>query len=144
MQSIYLKKGREVPVLRGHPWIFSGAVEVEDQQADVGVADIFDYRKNWLARGLYNSKSQIRVRVLTWRKEPIDRDFFLQRLAHASSSRQNYLSRITNAYRLVNGEGDFLPGLVVDRYGDLLVCQIFTAGMDLLKGIVMQSLCGLT
>jgi 23S rRNA (cytosine1962-C5)-methyltransferase len=140
MQSIYLKKGREVPVLRGHPWIFSGAVEVEDQQADVGVADIFDYRKNWLARGLYNSKSQIRVRVLTWRKEPIDRDFFFRRLAQASSARQNCLSRTTNAYRLVNGEGDFLPGLVVDRYGDFLVCQFFTAGMDSFKNDIIAAL----
>lgn len=140
MQSIYLKKGREVPVLRGHPWIFSGAVEIDDQQADVGVADVFDYRKNWLARGLYNSKSQIRVRVLTWRKEPIDRDFFFRRLAQASSARQNCLSRTTNAYRLVNGEGDFLPGLVVDRYGDFLVCQFFTAGMDSFKNDIIAAL----
>jgi 23S rRNA (cytosine1962-C5)-methyltransferase len=141
MQSIYLKKGREVPVLRGHPWIFSGAVEkVDDDKADVGVADIFDYRKDWLARGLYNSKSQIRVRVLTWRKEPIDGDFFFRRVAQASSFRQKYLSNTTNAYRLINGEGDFLPGLVVDRYGDFLVCQFFTAGMDLFKEEIVASL----
>lgn len=140
MQSIYLKKGREVPVLRGHPWIFSGAIEVEDQQADAGVVDLFDYRKNWLARGLYNSKSQIRIRILTWRKEPIDRDFFLRRLTQASRARQNCLTHTTNAYRLVNGEGDFLPGLVADRYGDFLVCQFFTAGMDSFKDDIIAGL----
>jgi 23S rRNA (cytosine1962-C5)-methyltransferase len=145
LQRIFLKKGRASPIRRGHPWIFSGAVEsVEGDQETIGVADIFDDQKNWLARGFYNARSQIRVRILTWRDEPIDRDFFMRRLGQAFSFRQRYLSNTTTAYRIVNSEGDFLPGLIVDRYGDFLVCQFFTAGMELFKGEIVSALSAVT
>jgi 23S rRNA (cytosine1962-C5)-methyltransferase len=141
MQRIFLKKGREAPVLRGHPWIFSGAIEkVEGDGEDVAVADIFDSQKTWIARGLLNVKSQIRVRVVTWKKESIDRAFFSRRLSQALSARERYLSATTNAYRLINGEGDFLPGLIVDRYDDFLVCQFFTAGMEMFKADIVEAL----
>lgn len=142
MQRIFLKKGREAPILRGHPWIFSGAIEkVEAADGeDSGVADIFDAQKTWLARGLSNARSQIRVRVLTWNNEPINRAFFSRRLSRALSLRETYLCATTNAYRLVNGEGDFLPGLIVDRYNDYLVCQFFTAGMEGFKGEIVGAL----
>jgi 23S rRNA (cytosine1962-C5)-methyltransferase len=134
MQRIFLKKGREAPVLRGHPWIFSGAIEkVEGDGEDVAVADIFDSQKNWIARGFSNLKSQIRVRVVTWVDEPLDRAFFSRRVSQALSLRETYLSATTNAYRMINAEGDFLPGLIVDRYDDFLVCQFFTAGMEMFK-----------
>lgn len=134
MQRIYLKQGRERPVLNGHPWIFSGAIgESEGDHDGAGIVDVYDFRKNWIARGLYSPKSQIRVRVLTWKQEALDRNFFSRRISEALSVRQNYLAPTTNAYRLVNGEGDFLPGLIVDRYDDYMVCQFFTAGMDLFK-----------
>ena len=143
MQRIYLKQGRERPVLHGHPWIFSGAVEsVEGSSDAAGVADIFDAKKNWLARGLFNQKSQIRVRVLTWQKETIDSDFFARRLQQAFALRQRHLSDSTNAYRVINGEGDFLPGLIVDRYDGFLVCQFFTAGMALFKDDIVEALNG--
>jgi 23S rRNA (cytosine1962-C5)-methyltransferase len=144
MRHIYLKQGRERPVLHGHPWIFSGAVERIDGAPDeVGVADIFDYKKNWLARGLYNPKSQIRVRVLTWEKESVDGDFFARRLRQAFALRHRHLVRATNAYRIVNGEGDLLPGLIVDRYADFLVLQFFTAGMALFKEDLVEALASL-
>jgi len=131
---IILKKGREVPVLRGHPWIFSGAIEEIDGNANAaGVADVFDWEKHWIARGLFSPKSQIRVRLLIWQKEEIDGDFFFRRISRSLSIRESILSRVTNAYRIVNGEGDFLPGLIVDRYSEFLVCQFFTAGMDCFK-----------
>ncbi|MPZ76173.1 MAG: methyltransferase [Deltaproteobacteria bacterium] len=141
MRRIYLKKGREAPILRGHPWIFSGAIEkAEGELEAAGVADIFDAQKNWIARGFANVKSQIRVRVLTWKNEPIDGDFFSRRLDRALSLREKHLSDTTNAYRLINGEGDFLPGLIVDRYNDFLVCQFFTAGMESFKGDIVGAL----
>jgi 23S rRNA (cytosine1962-C5)-methyltransferase len=141
MQRIFLKNGREAPVLRGHPWIFSGAIEkVEGDDQDVSVADIFDSNKNWIAGGFSNVKSQIRVRVVTWKKESIDRAFFSRRLSQALSARERYLSATTNAYRLINGEGDFLPGLIVDRYDDFLVCQFFTAGMEMFKADIVEAL----
>jgi len=144
MLTVYLKKDREAPVLRGHPWIFSGAVEsVEGDSEAVGVANVFDCKKNWIARGLYNPKSQIRVRLLTWREETIDRDFFPRRIAQALALRQDFLSTTTSAYRLINGEGDFLPGLIVDRYADFLVCQFFTAGLELFKDDIIAALSAL-
>ena len=77
MQQIFLKPNRDAPIRRGHPWIFSGAIErCEGDDQIVDVADIFDNKKNWLGRGLYNPKSQLRVRLLTWKKETIDRSFF--------------------------------------------------------------------
>ena len=143
MPKVYLKKGREAPIVRGHPWIFSGAIEKMDGDPEApSVTDVLDSRGNWLARGLYNPKSQIRVRLLTWKDEEIDRPFFRRRLSQAAALREQ-LRSTTNAYRLVNGEGDFLPGLVVDRYNDFLVCQFITAGMDHLKGIVIDSLSSL-
>jgi 23S rRNA (cytosine1962-C5)-methyltransferase len=141
---IILKKGREVPVLRGHPWIFSGAIEGIGGDADpAGVADVFDWEQHWIARGLFSPQSQIRVRVLTWRKEEIDGDFFSCRLSQALSLRESILSGVTNAYRIVNGEGDFLPGLIVDRYNEYIVCQFFTAGMNSFKPLIVDSLSSL-
>ena len=130
-------------MLHGHPWIFSGAIErVEGAADDIGVADVFDYKKTWLARGLYNPKSQIRVRLLTSQKEEIESDFFARRLKRAFSLRERMLSASTNAYRVVNGEGDFLPGLIVDRYDDFLVCQFLTAGMASFKDDIVEALNG--
>ena len=141
MLTIYLKFGRERPVLNGHPWIFSGAIERAEGDLDsVGIADVFDCKKNWLARGLYNPKSQIRVRALTWQKEAIDSDFFARRISEAHAFRQRYLADSTDAYRVVNGEGDLLPGLIVDRYANFLVCQFFSAGMALFKHDIVDTL----
>jgi 23S rRNA (cytosine1962-C5)-methyltransferase len=144
MKFIYLKPGRERPVLNGHPWVFSGAIErIEGLEDEVGVADVFDCRKSWLARGLYNPRSQIRLRLLTWQKETIDGEFFARRLAAALESRERHLGASTDAYRVINAEGDFLPGLIVDRYGDLFVCQFFIAGMAQFKNEIVDALSAL-
>ena len=144
MQKVFLKKGRERPIVNGHPWIFSGAIErVEDDSNSATVTDVLDREGRWLARGLYNPRSQIRVRVLTWQDEEIDQPFFTRRLSQAAALRDRHLASSCNAYRLVNGEGDFLPGLVVDRYCDFFVVQFFTAGMDRFKSMVADSLAGL-
>jgi 23S rRNA (cytosine1962-C5)-methyltransferase len=141
MLSIYLKAGRERPVLNGHPWIFSGAVErVEGDGSSTKLVDVYDHKTAWLARGFYNPQSQIRARLLTWRKEEIDRGFFSRRLAHALAFRRAHLPASTTAYRIINGEGDFLPGLTIDRYGGFLVCQIFSAGMALFKNDIVDYL----
>lgn len=140
MSEVHLKKDRELPVLRGHPWIFSGAIERSHGNEQAGLADVFDSKGNWLARGLYNPKSQIRVRVLTWQKDTIDGDFFARRLRQAYDFRRRHLSTVTSAYRIVNGEGDFLPGLIVDRYGGFLVCQFFSSGMALFRNVILEAL----
>ena len=141
MYRIHLKRGRERPVIGGHPWIFSGAIEkIDEKTDDEPIVDVMDYQGRWLARGLYNPKSQIRVRLLSWQKEAIDAAFFSRRIAAAAALRARLVSPSTNAYRVVNGEGDLLPGVIADRYGDYIVCQFFTAGIDALKPVFLEAL----
>jgi 23S rRNA (cytosine1962-C5)-methyltransferase len=127
--KIYLKQGKEKPILRGHPWIFSGAIEtIEDYREPGDLCDIFSHDKTFLARGYINRQSQITCRVLAHAEVPIDADFFRKRIQQALKYRQETLPPKTDAYRLINAEGDFLPGLIVDVYGMGLVCQFSTAG----------------
>jgi len=130
---VILKPGRERAVLRHHPWIFSGAVaRLEGQPADGDVVEVRDARRNWLARGYLNRRSQITVRLLTWDPDDrIDTTFWSNRLERAIASREP-LARdpAITAYRLVHAESDGLPGLVVDRYGDHLVVQFLALGIE--------------
>ncbi len=131
--TVILRPGRERTVLRWHPWVFSGAVErVDGNPVNGDIVDVQDARGNWLARGYFNHRSQIIVRLLTWdAKEEIGTDFWQRRLEQAIAKRQNLLvSPHTTACRLVHAESDGLPGLVVDRYGDTLVMQFLTLGVD--------------
>ncbi len=131
--TVYLKRKRARPVLQRHPWIFSGAVErVTGGPADGDLVDVRDAGGNWLARGTFNRRSQIRVRLLTWRQdEAIDGSFWRRRLAQAVAARRLLAADpATTTYRLVHAESDFLPGLIVDRYGEWLVVQFLTLGVE--------------
>jgi 23S rRNA (cytosine1962-C5)-methyltransferase len=131
--TIYLQPGKDKPVRQHHPWIFSGAVaRVEGEPAPGDLVDVADARGEWLARGYYNAKSQIVVRLLTWRRaEPADIAFWRSRLAAAAAMRgELQLEPGTTAYRLVYAESDGVPGLIVDRYGDWLVVQFLTLGVE--------------
>lgn len=132
-EAVIIKAGREKPVRQQHPWIFSGAIE----QLPIGVGDgeVVDVRSaggEWLARGYLNRQSQIQVRLLSWQAdEAIDTAFWQRRLQGALDLRRTFIANAeTNAYRLVNGESDYLPGLVVDQYADYLVMQVGTLGID--------------
>jgi 23S rRNA (cytosine1962-C5)-methyltransferase len=134
--TLILKKGRAKPVLQHHPWVFSGAIaRIEEETQDGDVVVVRDAGGNFLARGTLNRRSQITVRLLSWVEgEAIDGDFWRARLAQAIAGRQSLASDPgTTAYRLVNAEADLLPGLIVDRYGDILVVQFLTLGMDVRK-----------
>ncbi len=127
-----LKRGRAKPVLQRHPWVFSGAIaRVEGDPADGDVVDVLDAGRNWLGRGYLNRHSQIRVRLLTWEQaEPVDRAFWRRRLERAIRARRPLAKApATNAYRLIYAESDYLPGLIVDRYGEWLLVQFLTLGV---------------
>jgi 23S rRNA (cytosine1962-C5)-methyltransferase len=133
MSDVILKKGRAKPILRRHPWIFSGAIQrLEGDVADGDIVEVRDAGNNWLARGYINRQSQIRVRLLTWcEDEAVDADFWRRRMARAIEGRQALRAdSTTTAYRLAHAESDYLPGLIVDRYGDWLVVQFLTRGID--------------
>ena len=130
---LILKKGRQKPVLNRHPWIFSGAIQqVQGNPAPGDLVDIADHRQQFLARAYYNPHSQIQARILSWDPaEAIDNSFWRQKLEQAGNGRftLNFHPQ-TTAYRLVNAEADGLPGLIVDKYGDYLVIQCLTLGID--------------
>lgn len=128
-----LRSGRDRSVRQGHPWIFSGAVEeIEALEGALpgDVGDVVDASGKFLARGTVHPESQIVCRILTWEPRAIDRDFFAERIDRALALREPlFRSGHTTAYRVVNAEGDELPGLIVDRYHHWLVVQTLTAGM---------------
>ncbi len=141
LPRIILKRGKEKPVLRGHPWIFSGAVARVEGEVSLGeVGEVYSQGGQFLGRGHVNPRSQIIVRLLTQKKEELGEEFFRQRISRAVVLRKDWLRGKTNAYRVVNGEGDLLPGLIVDRYGETLVLQCLTAGMDRLKEMLINLL----
>ena len=136
---ITLKPGKEKPLLAHHPWIFSGAIARVENASDGDTVEVCDSAGRFVARGFYNSKSQIAVRVWTFEDEPIDRAFLRTRLARAASARASLIDPAsTNAYRLVNAESDFLPGLVLDRYADFVLVQFLTLGVEKRKAELVE------
>jgi 23S rRNA (cytosine1962-C5)-methyltransferase len=138
---ITLKKGREKSLRRRHPWIFSGAVEKESGKAGDTV-EVRDASGKVIAQAAYSPKSQIRARVWTFdSKESVDQSFFHSRVRKAIELREKLPSaRHTNALRLVNGESDGLPGLIVDRYADVLVAQFLAAGVERWRDPILDAL----
>lgn len=147
LPNVRLKPGREKPLLRRHPWIFSGAIA----RADEGIAngqtvEVVDSKGDFLAKGAYSPHSQIRVRVWTWDADvTVNRRFFRERLSRAINARQELIDlRETNAYRLVHAESDGLPGLIVDRYADCLVVQSLSSGSESWMETIVELLVSLT
>ncbi|MCW7753562.1 class I SAM-dependent rRNA methyltransferase [Desulfobotulus sp. H1] len=128
---------------RRHPWVFSGAIrEVRGYPALGDTVDIIDEKNNWLASGAYSPSSRIRVRVWTFSpSEKVDANFFVQRIQSAAMVRAGlYPNGSVTALRLVAGEADGLPGLIVDRYDRVAVCQFQSAGVERWKGAIVEAL----
>lgn len=144
MITITLKPGREGPVRAGHPWIFSGAISRVEGHATAGaLVHVRAADGSVLGVGYHNVRCSIAVRMLANTDTPIDAEFLDQRLAAAQALRRPLLPPATTAYRLVNGEGDFLPGFIADVYDRFIVCQCLTAGMELLKPLLVERLASL-
>lgn len=143
MKRIYLKRGKEESLLRFHPWIFSGAIHHSDKDIDEGEAvRVLTDRGDFIAVGHYQQGS-IAVRILTFNDVEIDNQFWQSRLQSAFNMRQDIglADRPdTNAYRLVHGEGDLLPGLIIDIYGQTAVMQAHSIGMHIARRNIAQSL----
>ncbi len=140
---IKLKRGREKSLKRRHPWIFSGAVEAVKGQAQSGdTVELFSSENKLLAKAAYSPASQIRARVWSFdAAEEVDAAFFRGRIEKALALREALpAARHTNALRLVHGESDGLPGLVVDRYADVLVAQFLAAGVERWRDPILDAL----
>jgi 23S rRNA (cytosine1962-C5)-methyltransferase len=147
MGSVQLKRGREKSLLKQHPWIFSGAISFVNGDPKNGeTVDILDADGTLLARGAYSHHSQIRVRVWSWElDDSIDKNFFKKRIKRAIEFRQQFVDNVhSNACRLIYGESDGLPGLIVDRYDDVLVSQFLSWGPELWRDVIVDLLVELT
>ena len=142
--SLYLKRGKEESLKRFHPWIFSGAVQRIDGNPNEGeIVDVYTSEGYFIAKGHWQIGS-IAVRVLTFENEDIDIDFWKTRLQTALNVRRSIgVSGVenNNTYRLVHGEGDCLPGLIIDIYGQNAVMQAHSVGMHLDRNIIAEALC---
>jgi 23S rRNA (cytosine1962-C5)-methyltransferase len=138
--SIVIKHDREKPVRNQHPWIFSGAIEeVRGNPTPGEIVTVLSHKDVFMGRGYWNEKSQIQVRILTWHDEPVDEDWWRRMLKRAVDARPETNDN-KSAYRLINAESDYLPGLVVDRYADWLVLQALTLHIDQQKGMIARLL----
>lgn len=142
-KKIYLKKGKEASLQRFHPWIFSGAVAKKDLDLQDGdIAEVYDCEGKFAAVGHYQQGS-IMLRILSFRKEEINIDFFKRRLLKAYEARKDMgldYNDNQNCFRLVHGEGDFLPGLIIDFYASTAVMQAHSVGMHIQRGMICDAL----
>ena len=142
-KKVYLKAGKEESLKRFHPWVFSGAIaRIEGEPEEGEVVDVYTSKKEFIACGHFQIGS-IAVRVLTFRQEEINRDFWKHRLEVALDLRRS-LNLVdnpeNNTYRLVHGEGDNLPGLIIDVYGQTAVMQAHSAGMHVYRLEIAEAL----
>lgn len=141
-KRVFLKKGKEESLKRFHPWIFSGAIAKMDNGVEEGdIVAVYSYSGEFIAVGHFQIGS-ITVRVLDFAQRDIDADFFFDRLQKAFELRKSIglIRPDNNAFRLVHGEGDFLPGLVVDIYDRTAVVQAHSPGMHFARNIIADAL----
>lgn len=141
--AIILRAGREKSVLSRHPWIFASAIDkVEGDPGSGDIVVVLDSKKNFLAKAAYSPSSQIRARVWTLDEKVIINRGFIEKRIQASIERRDGLkaSENTDALRLIYGEADGVPGLVVDQYANTLVMQLLSAGAEKFRGEIIELL----
>jgi 23S rRNA (cytosine1962-C5)-methyltransferase len=147
MHIVRLKAGREKSLLRRHPWVFAGAIDsIQGKPADGDTVQVVSQQSEFLAWAGYSAASKIRLRVWSWQVDDIiDAGFFRQLLGRCITARAGLVPpERSNALRLVHGESDGLPGLVVDRYADTLAAQFLSSGAESWKETLADLLLELT
>lgn len=142
MNKVILHKGKEKAAWQLHPWIFSGAIKtVDGTPANGTLIKVFNVDKEFIAYGVYNAHSRVAVRLLEWNQEhPVDEMWWRRRLQRAVALRTHLLTDQNDTVRLVFAEADFLPGLIVDKYGDFLSIQVHSSGVEAVKAIIVDEL----
>ena len=136
--NIYLRRGREQRVLGGHPWVFRSDIEREDGASDGLPVRVLTSAGRFLAMAVYNPRSQISLRILSRRDEPIDATFIRGRVRRALDYRRRFAD--LNSCRLIFAESDGLPAVIADKFGDVIVLQILCLGMERFKGDIVDAL----
>jgi len=140
LATVILKPGEADRIVAGHPWVYhSSVLRLTTQVADGDWVQVKDHRQRFLGVGFYNSRSKINVRVLSPERVEPTQSFFEDRIQSALAVRKKHLPGATS-FRVVNAEGDFLSGLIIDKYGDVLVLQISSLGMERVKRTILAAL----
>lgn len=140
LPTVFLKPGEADRIVAGHPWVYRGEIlRLTAQPADGELVQVKDHRQRFLGVGFFNSKSKITVRVLAAERVDINAQFFEERIRAALAVRQRFMPAATS-FRVVNAESDFLSGLIVDKYEDVLVVQISSLGMSKQKAQIIAVL----
>jgi 23S rRNA (cytosine1962-C5)-methyltransferase len=140
LTTVILKPGEADRIIAGHPWVYAGEIlRVTAPITDGELVQVKDHRTRLLGVGFFNSKSKIHVRILAPERVDVNEKFFEERIRAALAVRKKYLPNATS-FRIVNAESDFLSGLIVDKYEDILVVQISSLGMDQRKTMIVAAL----
>jgi 23S rRNA (cytosine1962-C5)-methyltransferase len=140
LPTVLLKPGEADRIVAGHPWVYANEIlRLTQPAADGDLVQVKDHRQRLLGTGFYNSKSKIGIRLLALDRIRPNEDFFEERIRTALAIRQQHLPGATS-FRVVNAESDFLSGLIIDKYEDVLVVQISSLGMDLRKANIVAAL----
>jgi len=140
LPTVLLRPGEADRIVAGHPWVYGNEVlRLSSPAADGDLVQVKDHRQRLLGTGFYNSKSKINVRLLAPDRVIPNESFFEERIRAALAVRQRHLPNATS-FRVVNAESDFLSGLIVDKYEDVLVVQISALGMELRKAHIITAL----
>ncbi|RME05193.1 MAG: class I SAM-dependent rRNA methyltransferase [Planctomycetota bacterium] len=143
MADVVVKEGKVLPFIFRHPWVFRGALqEVVGPYQNGDVVRVIGPRHEFIAWGWINEHSKITVRLISFQEDFEERDWFLQKLENALHLRKRVLKldKVTNSYRLVHSEGDGIPGLIVDKYGEYLVVQVSSLGLNRLIPVLVERL----
>lgn len=140
MYKVFLKRNKEKRLINGFPWVYANEVDhIEGKDVQGAIAQIFDINGRFVAKGYINHASKILLRVLSRNEEEVIDEAFLERRIRQANDYRLLLG-YDNSYRVVFGESDQLPALIVDKYGDYLCCQFLSLGMEKLKPLIVKIL----
>ncbi|NMP31599.1 methyltransferase domain-containing protein [Thalassotalea sp. M1531] len=140
---IFLNIGRDKSLRRKHPWVFSKAINKIKGKPMLGeTVEVLDAKGNWLARGAYSPESQMRIRIWSFKEnEEINREFFVRKFKQAQKRRDWFIEQGgLSGYRLIAGESDGMPGITIDKYDDIIVCQLLSAGAEFQRFTIVDVL----
>jgi 23S rRNA (cytosine1962-C5)-methyltransferase len=139
MARVILKKGEEVRIQMGHPWVYDNEVKnIDGAFEPADIVDVYDFKNHFLGRGYINPRSKILVRLLTREHEEINKELFRKKIIQAWEYRKKLVD--TSSCRVIFGEADFLPALIVDKFGDYLSIQTLSLGIEKYKDIIIELL----
>ena len=137
--EIYLKKNEEKRIVAGHSWVYANEIaKIENKDKNGSLATVYSYDGRYIGKGYINHISKILVRIFIRGNETDDEEFYLKRLKEADDYRIKL--GYSNCYRMVFGEADNLPALIIDKYGDILVMQCLSLGIDMRKKLITDCL----